>query len=65
LDRFIESGLSATEALDKLEEVICGKDNPIMVPQLWIDLFPGIDVENFRCHDVSDGSGDGGGRPGK
>jgi hypothetical protein len=61
-DGFIENGLSAIDALDALEKEICGEDNPIMVPQHWIDMNH-MDAEDFRCHNVNEGGS--GGRPGK
>ena len=64
-DGFIKKGLSASDALYKLEEEICPDDNPIMVSQELIKMM-NMDAEDFRCHDVSDGGGSGGGgRPGK
>lgn len=42
-------GLSAEEAINQLAIEECGPDNPIIVPQWWIEQ-SGMDEKFFRCH---------------
>jgi hypothetical protein len=45
----IAGGLSAEEAINQLAIEECGPDNPLTVPQWWIEK-SGMDEKFFRCH---------------